>query len=345
MPTRLLLGTEVMHIFLSPGCASWAFSEQRERGKETINRVPRRITTMKQFLAAACILASFVVVLSAKPDEDAKKVKPINLSLNTTADEDDPNPSPDGLTLFYASNVGGKEFHLMVSSRRTTAQSWPAGKPLDDLNSNTDDRSPFLTTTNGKYPHFLYFATKKDESKKGGKGDNFDIYFAVKHGPNADYTSATPVQTVCSAADELHPCVTGNGCELYFSRKAKDGWHVWMAPRPDGTGAFEKPKQLDLPADFHHATLTPDGLTMYLQGPLEKDRWGLFRSTRASATADWTKPEPLDDLNNADAPTGDRSPCLNRDGSMLYFASDRPGGKGGLDLWVVPTTQLSKKEK
>jgi hypothetical protein len=230
----------------------------------------------------------------------------------------------------------------MTSSRRTTAQSWPAGKPLDDLNSTTDDRSPFLATTSGKYPHFLYYATKKDESKKGGKGDNFDIYVAVKQGHQADFTSATAVHSVCSEADELHPWVTSNGRELYFSRKSKDGWHVWMAPRPDGTGAFEKPKQLDLPVDSHHATLTPDGLTMFLQRPLEKERWGLFRSTRASTKADWSKPEPLDDLNNADAPTGDRSPCLSRDGSMLYFASDRPGGKGGLDLWVVRTALLNK---
>ncbi len=298
---------------------------------------------MKRYLAAVCVLNLFVLVLPAKQDDDAKKVKPINLSINTKADEDDPNVSPDGLTLFYASNADAKEYHLMFSARRNTTQSWPAGKPLDDLNSKTDDRSPFLATSNGKFPHFLYYATKKDETKKDGKGDNFDIYFAIKQGPQADYTSATPVQSVCTEADELHPWVTGKGRELYFSRKAKDGWHVWVSAKPDGTGAFDKPKQLDLPVDFHHATLTPDALTMYVQGPLEKDRWGLFRSTRASTKAEWSKPGPLDELNNADGPTGDRSPCLNRDGSMLYFASDRPGGKGGLDLWVVQTSQLSKK--
>ncbi len=80
---------------------------------------------------------------------------------------------------------------------------------------------------------------------------------------------------------------------------------------------------------------------MYLQGPLEKERWGLFRSVRGSSG--WGKPEPLDGLNNADGPTGDRSPGLSRDGTFLYFASDRPGGKGGLDLYVVKTDELKKK--
>jgi Tol biopolymer transport system component len=51
----------------------------------------------------------------------------------------------------------------------------------------------------------------------------------------------------------------------------------------------------------------------------------------------------LTELNNAEGPTGDRSPSLSRDGGMLYFTSDRPEGKGGQDIWVVPTAQLKKK--
>ena len=80
------------------------------------------------------------------------------------------------------------------------------------------------------------------------------------------------------------------------------------------------------------------GATMYLQGPLEKERWGLFVMNKTGGV--WDKPTPLEQLNHPDGPTGDRSPCLSRDGTMLYFASDRPGGKGGLDLWVIKTAEL-----
>ena len=45
-----------------------------------------------------------------------------------------------------------------------------------------------------------------------------------------------------------------------------------------------------------------------------------------------------------DGPRGDLSPCLTADGMRLYFVSDRPGGKGGLDIWYVPTAQLKAKE-
>ena len=99
---------------------------------------------------------------------------------------------------------------------------------------------------------------------------------------------------------------------------------------------------MEMPENFHHVTLTPDGKTMYLQGALEKGRVGLFVARREKKG--WSKPEPLDELNDPEAKTGDRSPCLTRDGKMLYFASDRSGGKGGLDLWVIQTALLEKKK-
>ena len=145
-------------------------------------------------------------------------------------------------------------------------------------------------------------------------------------------------------ADEQDPWLTRDGKTLYFSRKTKDGYRVFTATRTASKGAqgFDDPVLVDeLPAGFHHATLTPDGKTMYLQGPLDKGRWGLFVSTKTEKT--WGMPEPLDVLNDASGPTGDRSPCLSRDGPTLYFASDRDGGKGGLDLYSVPVAELKKK--
>src|SRR4029077_1660377 len=120
--------------------------------------------------------------------------------------------------------------------------------------------------------------------------------------------------------DELHPWVSADGKSLYFSRKTKDGWRIGLAQRETATGpdGFEEPITLDLPPDFHHPTLTPDGRTMYLQGPLDKGRWGLFVSP--STAKGWSLPEPLDMLNHPEGPTGDRSPGLSRDGAMLYFA-------------------------
>jgi hypothetical protein len=136
--------------------------------------------------------------------------------------------------------------------------------------------------------------------------------------------------------------VTADDRLMYFSRKTKDGWRVFVAARPAGGGAFGEPALVNLPIGFYHPTLDPKGQTMYLQGPLDNKRLGLFRSRLVKGK--WSQPEPLTALNNADGPRGDMSPCLSREGDRLYFSSDRPGGKGGLDLYVIGTAQLDKKK-
>jgi Tol biopolymer transport system component len=294
----------------------------------------------KTLLTGPGVLALGVLAFPAAPQDTAKPPKPINLTINTKANEDDPHLSSNGLTLYYTSNAKAGKLDIMFSRRRSLNHSWSPGEILQDyIQTETDDRSVF-TTTDGRFPQFLYYATKK---AKGNR--NYDLYVAVKHGSDKAFAAPTPLNTIDTPADELHPWLTADGRKLYFSRKTLEGWRVFVASRSQATGptGFGEPTLLsDLPPGFHHVTLTPDGRTMYLQGPLEEDRWGLFTATFDGKN--WSKPEPLNQLNNADGPTGDRSPCLSRDGSRLYFASDRPGGKGGLDIWVVATADLKMKK-
>ncbi len=277
------------------------------------------------------------LVLFAAAAPAAAQVKPTPLSVNTPADEDEPHVSSSGLALYYASNAAGK-FDLMLAQRKKAGQPWAPGKPLDDyVRSEVDDRSTFVTDDR-RFPQYLFFATKKDKTS-----DNFDLFVAQRIDANKVFNSPTPLNTVCTAADELHPWLSADGRALYFSRKTKDGWRVLVTKRKEASGAagFGEPALVEeLPADFHHATLTPDGKKMYGQGPVGEGRWGLFVSVRGAKG--WGKPEPLDELNHPEGKKGDVSPCLSRDGAYLYFASDRPGGKGGLDLYAVPTAQLKK---
>ncbi len=265
-----------------------------------------------------------------------KPLEPVNLTMNTSADEDEPHTADAGLTLYYG--VRQKDRELLYSVRRRLARElWPKrGAEVDDYVKNKGDIRG-VYATQGRYPHYLYFAARDPEGK------NYDLFVAVKHDKDKVWAAPTPVMNVNSEADEAHPWLSADGKALYFSRKTKDGWRVLVSTRTGttGPGGWGEPQTVDLPEGFHHATLTPDGKTMYLQGPLEKGRWGLFVSTRAGKT--WSKPEALDRLNDASGKTGDRSPNLSRDGRLLYFASDRDGGKGGLDLWVIQTAQLNKK--
>jgi hypothetical protein len=285
------------------------------------------------------VLVAAGLSVPSNADDEVKLVKAVNVPVNTKADEDDPFLSSSGLTLWYSSNQKGK-FDLWRAQRRTVRSAWGKGEIPDSyMQSKVDDRSCCLTR-DGFYPQYLFFATMKDMETK-----NFDLYVAVKQGRDKVFAEPTPVQPAGSEADERNPWLSADGKQLYFSRKTKEGWRVYVCKRARVTGAqgFGDPVLIEeLPPDFHHVTLTRDGKTMYLQGPLDDKRTGLFVAVKGSKN--WNKPQPLTMLNHPEAPKGDRSPALSADGTMLYFASDRPGGKGGFDIWVSPTAQLQMRK-
>ena len=53
----------------------------------------------------------------------------------------------------------------------------------------------------------------------------------------------------------------------------------------------------------------------------------------------WSEPQNLGPQVNSES--WDSQPCLSHDGKTLYFASNRPGGKGGRDIWY--STRIGKK--
>lgn len=295
---------------------------------------------MQRLLPSVCALALlFSFLSSAFGDDKEERVKPTNLEkLNSDQNEDDPHLASNGSALYYTFTSKGKS-EIRVSAKRPTVKVWPAGKAIPDLKGKADFRSVFIMPE-GRFPQMLFFATNKNP-RDGSKGDNYDLYFITKQFEDAEFTSERAM-IICTARDEMYPWMTKDGLSMYYSRKDKDGWHLYVTSKPGGGGQFAEPQDVGLPVGFHHATLTPDGKTMYLQGPLEKDRVGLFRSTLTGKK--WSKPEPLTALNDPEAQTGDRSPNLSRDGNWLYFVSDRVGGKGGLDIWVIATKELATKK-
>lgn len=53
---------------------------------------------------------------------------------------------------------------------------------------------------------------------------------------------------------------------------------------------------------------------------------------------EWGKPQPLPaDVNS---PWRETSACLSADGRKLFFTSDRPGGQGGLDIYLTEKTAM-----
>lgn len=274
--------------------------------------------------AAALLLAA---TLERKADGGDPPVKAVNLEkLNSDSDEEDPCLTPDGLGLLYASKKAGS-YDIYVSKRATVAGTFGPGKPFI-ADKVADERAPFM------YKDRYYFTTNEVPDKKFEKLKNFDLM--VQIGFQKPFPLPDAINT---PADEMYPWISPGGKELYFSRKTPDGWKLMVANGPV-PGPIGNAKPVGFAVDFHRATITGAGLMMYLQGPLEDGKIGIFRAKRAKVGEAWNKPEPVKGLNHSDSKKGDMQPALTLDGTRLYFVSDRPGGKGGLDIWSVTTASL-----
>lgn len=281
---------------------------------------------MVRFFAAALLLVGSPLLPGGEP----AVIKAIHLDkLNTAADETDPCVAADNLTLYFATNAQSN-YDIHWSRRTQVSQPWPMGKPVTGLaTKEADERSPFL------FKAALFFATNALPDEKLKDLKNFDIMHRT-----ADRAPLI-LPGISEADDELHPWITATGKEFYFSRKRSDGWTLFVAEGPV-PGPIGKARGVGFPAGFHHATVSSGGLTMYLQGPVQGGRTGLYRSKRTKVGAEWSKPEPLTQVNHPKGPRGDVTPSLSPDGTRLFFASDRPEGKGGLDIWYISVVQLAK---
>lgn len=97
---------------------------------------------------------------------------------------------------------------------------------------------------------------------------------------------------------------------------------LWRPPAPLRTVTGE-------PITGRDPIISADGDTLLLTQTSSLGDADLFVAGRMGDA--WTQPRALVELNTID---NELAPALSADGQRLYFASDRPGGAGGLDVWM-----------
>ena len=83
-------------------------------------------------------------------------------------------------------------------------------------------------------------------------------------------------------------------------------------------------------------SIAADGLTLYFASEREGGYGGTFDiylATRSSAQDPWSQAINVGPTING--ATWEYTPNISPDGLSLYFSSDRPGGSGGMDMWVA----------
>jgi tetratricopeptide (TPR) repeat protein len=98
----------------------------------------------------------------------------------------------------------------------------------------------------------------------------------------------------------------------------------------DQAGNWQTPELLNINTDAHAATcsVSPDGQELYIYYDKAGDGQ-IWKSVLVGET--WTEPEMLgSDINS---PSWETHATVSADGNTLYFVSNRPGGKGGRDIY------------
>lgn len=121
--------------------------------------------------------------------------------------------------------------------------------------------------------------------------------------------------------------------KIYRSQKTGDTWSRPQVPEIF-EGKMEKPH-------FGNGTFTEDNERFYFTQcdlPDGKPRCMLYVMTKVSDT-EWSDPILLPDyINEEDANTTHPFVVTSDEKEILYFVSDREGGRGGLDIWFTTRT-------
>lgn len=278
------------------------------------------------------------------PSQKLDAVAGNHSELNTPSADGCPIQSPDGLSLYQASNrPGGKGgLDIWVATRSSASSPWGAPQNLGEpINSAADD---FCPTPVGKKG--LFFVSREASPGACGQGD---IYYTHQT-DNAGWKE--PERLLCAPAgpnselDEQGPSwVDPSGKlrgkkQLYFSRSSVTPsvpGEIYVSERQNGArfGTAVSVTELNDPtASDIQPNVRADGLEVVFSSNRAGGAGGpdIWAATRATTSDQWSS--PLNTGPEVNTQAGESRPSLSHDGKQLLFGR-APGPEGSSDIFVT----------
>ena len=175
------------------------------------------------------------------------------------------------------------------------------------------------------------------------------VFAAQDNGPNfSPWSEAVNIGPVVNSSYyDACPTISKSGLSLYFRSNrpgGQGGFDIWVSQRDSLEDPWEAPINLgptiNGPSNEYCSTFSFDGHWMIFVSdrPGGYGSYDLYISHRKDKRDDfgWETPENVGPLVNSSAM--ENGPCLFNDGAtgqtLLYYSSGRPGGLGGLDIYV-----------
>ena len=280
-----------------------------------------------------------------------KEFEPINLgpNINTSRPEYYPALTVDGQTLLFTrllemKNVDFKEQEDFFVSNKNEFGNWSPSVPMPrNINTSNNEGAPTLSADGRS----LVFVACSDQtgyygSNREGRG-SCDLFFAKKIGDKWLGPINLPGY-VNSGNWESQPSLSADGKTLYFVRGRKgdrtNNSDIYVSElQKNGMWgpARALPDYINTPNTEESVHIHPDGRTLYFAS---KGHPGMGGSdlyvTRKDINGKWSIPENLGYPINTKY--DENSLMVSAEGEIAYFASDREGGFGDLDIYsfVLP---------
>lgn len=180
------------------------------------------------------------------------------------------------------------------------------------------------------------------QSVKAGQYRKSVYEFAIayaKNNPSPDYVFAPKNMgvNINSAALEYFPSLTIDGTKLIYTRRENNDEDFYESNFSKGQWSKALPVEGKINTNLNEGAqnISQDGQWLIFTGcnyPEGAGSCDLYIAYKTKS-GNWTEPENLGPAVNTEA--WESSPSLSPDKRDLYFASNRPGGFGGKDIWVT----------
>ncbi|MFM2208105.1 MAG: hypothetical protein RL213_2080 [Bacteroidota bacterium] len=265
-------------------------------------------------------------------------------AINSTAQEYFPAITGDGNTFLFTRRIKKSDANGKISDQedfyvsRKNNGAWADAVAVEEINTPGNEGAPTLSA-DGQYLFFTACEELYNDIEARSTKGSCDLFIAKKVGDKFN-NPRNLEEPVNSGAWESQPSFSSDGRTLYFVRAVKgaDGkkqrdifvTHIddrssWSNPEPLSS-------KINTPYDELSVFIHPDDQTLYFSSDGHPGMGGqdIFMSRR-TPTGEWGEPVNLGfPINSSD---DENSLLVSPDGTIGYFASDREGGFGGLDLY------------
>ena len=282
--------------------------------------------------------------------------KPVNLGkgVNSPLAEYFPSITVDGSTMLYTRRLNSKmtysgfneDFYVSHFDGKT----WVEGINVAPINSMTNEGAPSLSA-NGRFLIFTSCDNPVDGYGRERQGyGSCDLFYTYSVGDN--WTKPKNLGKKINTRNwETQPSFSADGKTLYFIRgigrgqnRQQDIWTTVLGEDGTWSTPVKLSDKINTKGAEESVFIHPDGKTLYFSSNGHPGMGGLdIFMSRKDENGEWGTPVnlgyPINTFND------ENSLLVSADGNIAYFASDREGGYGGLDLYQFEMPESMKPIK